>query len=59
VRAADLHSRCGWSPFEGMNLRGRVRQVQLRGATAFEDGKVLAAPGYGRNLMLEVQPVPG
>jgi carbamoyl-phosphate synthase/aspartate carbamoyltransferase/dihydroorotase len=59
VRAADLHSRCGWSPFEGMNLRGRVRRVQLRGATAFEDGKVLAAPGYGRNLMVEAQPVPG
>jgi hypothetical protein len=24
--------------------------VVLRGKTAFEDGKVLAEPGYGRNI---------
>jgi len=59
VRASELHSRCGWTPFEGMSLRGRVRRVQLRGALAFEDGGVLAEPGYGRNLVVEGQPVPG
>ena len=59
VRAAELHSRCGWTPFEGMRLQGRVRRVQLRGAVAFDDGRALAAPGYGRNLMVEHQPIPG
>ncbi|HLF82270.1 MAG TPA: hypothetical protein VI410_10915, partial [Anaerolineales bacterium] len=59
VRAAELHSRCGWTPFEGMRLQGRVRRVQLRGAVAYDDGRVLAAPGYGRNLMAVDQPIPG
>lgn len=50
VRAADLHSRCGWTPFEGMVLRGRARRVVLRGEVAYEDGRVLAPPGAGRVL---------
>lgn len=50
VRAMELHSRCGWTPFEGRRLRGRVRRVVLRGQPAFEDGRVLAAPGSGRDL---------
>jgi carbamoyl-phosphate synthase/aspartate carbamoyltransferase/dihydroorotase len=59
ARAAELHSRCAWTPFEGMRLHGRVRRVQLRGALAYDDGRVLAAPGHGRNLMVEHQPIPG
>ena len=50
VRATELHSRCGWTPFEGRRLRGRVRRVVLRGRPAYEDGRVLAAPGSGRDL---------
>ncbi len=50
VRAAELHSRCGWTPYEGMRLPARVRRVTLRGQVAYEDGRVLAAPGSGRNL---------
>jgi dihydroorotase-like cyclic amidohydrolase len=50
VRADAFHSRCGWSPFEGMSLRGRVRRVRLRGHTVFEDGITQAPPGTGRDL---------
>ncbi len=50
IRAAETHTRCGWTPFEGRRVRGRVRRVILRGQTAFEDGRVLAAPGTGRNV---------
>jgi carbamoyl-phosphate synthase/aspartate carbamoyltransferase/dihydroorotase len=45
-----MHSRCGWTPFEGWQVKGRVRKVVLRGKTAFEDGRVLAEPGYGKNV---------
>jgi len=48
--AAEMHSRCGWTPFEGWKVKGRVRKVVLRGKTAFEDGKVLVEPGYGQNV---------
>ena len=50
IKAADLHSRCGWTPFEGWKVKGKVRKVVLRGKTAFEDGKVLVEQGYGRNV---------
>lgn len=50
LRAADMHSRCGWTPFEGWQVRGRVTRVVLRGCEAFRDGKILAELGYGRNI---------
>ena len=50
IHADEMHSRCGWTPFEGWKVHGRVRKVVLRGRTAFEDGKVLVEPGYGRNV---------
>jgi dihydroorotase-like cyclic amidohydrolase len=50
IRAAEMHSRCGWTPFEGRKVRGRVRKVVLRGKTAYEDGKILVEKGFGRNM---------
>ena len=50
IRAADLHSRCGWTPFEGCKVKGRVTRVVLRGRDAFKDGKVLAEKGFGKNV---------
>ena len=50
ARAAEMHSRCGWTPFEGWRLRGRVRRVVLRGQLVYEDGRVLASPGSGRDI---------
>jgi carbamoyl-phosphate synthase/aspartate carbamoyltransferase/dihydroorotase len=50
IHATEMHSRCGWTPFEGWQVKGRVTRVVLRGKTAFENGKVLVEPGYGRNI---------
>jgi carbamoyl-phosphate synthase/aspartate carbamoyltransferase/dihydroorotase len=50
IHAADQFTRCGWTPFEGWKVKGKVRKVVLRGQTAFEDGKILAEKGYGRNI---------
>jgi len=50
IHAADLHSRCGWTPFEGWQVRGRVKRVVLRGKEAYKDGKVLAEKGFGTNV---------
>jgi carbamoyl-phosphate synthase/aspartate carbamoyltransferase/dihydroorotase len=50
IRAADQFSRCGWTPFEGWKVKGKARKVVLRGKTAFEDGKILVVPGYGKNI---------
>lgn len=50
IRAADHFSRCGWTPFEGWKVRGRVQRVVLRGNEVFRDGKVIGQPGTGHDL---------
>jgi len=50
IRAAEMHSRCGWTPFEGWKVKGKVRKVMLRGHEAYRDGKILVEAGYGRNV---------
>jgi len=50
IKAFEQFTRCGWTPFEGWKVKGRVRKVVLRGKTAFEDGKILVEKGYGRNI---------
>ncbi len=50
IAASGLHSRCGWTPYEGRRVRGRVRRVELRGQAVYRDGDVLRPPGGGRPL---------
>lgn len=50
IQNANLHTKCGWSPFEGVEVPGRVSRVVLHGKIAYENGKVLAAPGSGKVL---------
>ena len=50
INSAELHSRCGWTPFEGWQVRGRVKRVVLQGQEAFKDGKIQVEPGYGKNV---------
>lgn len=50
IHAANLHSRCGWTPFEGWKVKGRVTRVVLRGKEAYKDGMVLAENGFGKNV---------
>jgi len=48
VENESLQTKCGWTPFAGRELVGRVRRVVLRGTTAYENGQLLALPGSGR-----------
>lgn len=50
IKAEEQFTRCGWTPFEGWKVKGKVRKVILRGKTAFEDGRVLVEAGYGKNI---------
>ncbi|MDD2921043.1 MAG: amidohydrolase family protein [Anaerolineales bacterium] len=50
IKASEQFTRCGWTPFEGWKVKGKIRKVVLRGKTAFEDGKIFAEAGYGRNI---------
>jgi carbamoyl-phosphate synthase/aspartate carbamoyltransferase/dihydroorotase len=36
----SLHTKCGWTPFAGMTVRGRLRSVTLRGRQVYADGQI-------------------
>jgi carbamoyl-phosphate synthase/aspartate carbamoyltransferase/dihydroorotase len=50
IDRTGLHSACGWSPFEGMSVRGRVLETWIRGVKVWDGEQVRVQPGYGRNL---------
>ena len=39
-----LFTKCGWTPFEGMDGRGEIKKVVIRGQTVYEDGKFIGKP---------------
>lgn len=48
IRDDDLLCLPGWSPFSGMQVRGRVREVRIRGQVVYDGEQVLASVGNGR-----------
>lgn len=50
IERENLRSACGWSPFEGMQVYGKVREVRIRGTKVFADDEVLVDTGFGTNL---------
>lgn len=47
IKDEDLQTKCGWSPFSGQTVTGKVDKVYLHGTLVYEQGQVLAAPGSG------------
>ncbi len=54
ISNAELQTKCGWSPFDGWNVTGRVQQVVLRGQPVYDFSqpdlkrRILAQPGSGK-----------
>ncbi len=48
IKNEDLITKCGWSPFAGQKVVGKVNQVTLHGKVVFDGGKVLGKPGSGK-----------
>jgi dihydroorotase len=41
-------SRCGWTPYDGVECRARIEHTFVRGEPVLLDGKVVGVPGQGR-----------
>lgn len=54
ITGNNLHTKPKWSPFEGMRVYGRVREVWIRGVKAFDGENVLVSSGFGCNIGREV-----
>jgi len=46
----NLKTKCDWSPFSGWKVKGKVKNVYIRGEKVFEDGKLLVKSGIGKVL---------
>lgn len=47
IRAADLHSLTGYTPYEGWQLRGAVTLTLVRGQVVLRDGQLHRQGGFG------------
>jgi len=48
LHAAELHSRAAYTPYEGLQVTGRVKATICRGEIVFRDGQVIGSVGFGR-----------
>ncbi len=48
ISNADVLSRCGWTPYDGVTSRARITQTYVRGVPVYSGGKVTGMPGHGR-----------
>ena len=51
ITAEKLHYRVGWTPFEGMKVKGVPVMTISRGEVIAEEGEVLGEPGRGQFLI--------
>ncbi|MBM3284147.1 amidohydrolase family protein [Candidatus Gottesmanbacteria bacterium] len=50
IENKGLNTKCGWSPFAGREVEGRVKTVFIRGKKVLENNKLLVAPGFGKRI---------
>lgn len=47
IKNENLLTKCGWSPFAGQRVTGKVVRTYLHGELVYENGTVLSIPGSG------------
>ncbi len=50
LKIKALKTKCGWSPFAGWLMKGKLISVFIRGKKVFENGQILAKKGSGKLL---------
>jgi allantoinase len=47
IRAEQMHTKAGWTPYEGMEITGSIEMTIVRGKIIFREGEVIGEKGYG------------
>jgi len=47
MKADELHAAAGWTPYEGMEMTGKIETTIIRGKIVFDRGDIKAEKGYG------------
>jgi dihydropyrimidinase len=50
ITADIMHSKCGWTLYEGLQMKGIPEKTFVRGVEVFSDNEILAKPGMGEFL---------
>jgi dihydroorotase len=48
IEDAAVIGRIDWTPYAGRRMRARIETTLVRGRVVYEDGRVVGAPGWGR-----------
>lgn len=48
IKNEDLKTKCGWSPFAGRRVVGKVIKTFVRGELVYENSNILSRPGSGK-----------
>ncbi|GCE30391.1 dihydroorotase [Dictyobacter alpinus] len=51
----QMLSKCGWTPFAGTQVSGKIQQVFVRGVLAYAHDTCLAQPGSGKPVSYEAR----
>ena len=54
ITAKNRLYKCGWTPFEGKEVHGKIEMVYLRGKLAYDGKSVLSRPGTGKEAKWEL-----
>ena len=50
LSSSDLKSKCKWSPYLGIELKGWATMTIVRGNIVYKDGEITGEKGYGTYL---------
>ncbi len=53
ITGKDISYKCGWSPYEGERLRGKITDVFVNGIHVVTNGKLSSSGHYGEQLKFE------
>ena len=54
IKNQDLASRVGWTPFDGITLKGKVSMTVVRGTIVMRDGKIITTPNESNKRPIQV-----
>ena len=50
IKAEEMHSNTGYTPYEGWRVKGKPVVVILRGEILVKDGRLHQTPGFGQYI---------
>jgi dihydroorotase-like cyclic amidohydrolase len=49
----QMLSKCGWTPFAGTRVKGKIQRVFLRGSLVYDRDTCIAAPSSGKMVQYQ------